>query len=195
MKQSKTVAKIWLLTGFLCSALVLLVVCTGLAGKTIVADPAGIPETANEVMDCIRYSNWEALSEMAYGCPSLVPATEEANSAQERIWKAYQESLQWTCPDDFALQDAYVTQKILVQCLDIHAVTGAMAEILSRSQASSAESEKQEQLLYSAAEQVLLEEMPVTEREITLTFLRENGRWLVIPDRELQALLSGFTAY
>ncbi len=195
MKQSKTVAKIWLLAGFLCSVLVLLVVCTGLSGKTIVADPAGIPEAANEVMDCIRYGNWEALSEMVYGCPSLEPVTGEANSAQERIWKSYQDSLQWTCPEDFAIRDAYVTQKIMVQCLDIHAVTDAMAEILSRSQTSSAESEKQEQLLYSAAEQVLLEEIPVTEREITLTFLRENGQWLVIPDRELQALLSGFTAY
>lgn len=194
MMQQKKCTLLWLGAGFLFCLLVFLVVFTGLSGKTIIADPAGVPEAADTVMNCIRSGSWETLSPMVSGCPSLAPGTGEADSAGQAIWEAYQDSLQWTCQKDLELQNGHVTLTVTVTCLDIPGVTSAMASMLADSQVSADEPENAAQILRSAAEQVLKDVTPVAEHEITLTFLRENGRWMVVPNRAFQSLLSGFTA-
>ena len=52
----------------------------------------------------------------------------------------------------------------------------------------------EEDLLAAAAETALSQDLPVLQKEITMTFVRVNGRWKLIPNNTLLALLSGFTA-
>ena len=191
--QAKKHALAWLAAGLLLSLLVFVVVLTGLSGGVVVTDPEGIPQAADMVMRNIQDGNWEALEAAVLGSPALAPRTGEADSAEALIWESYQESLQWTFQNGFDIQDAYVTQKITVTCLDIPGVTKSMSGNLDAEAA--ANPELKSQFLYAAAEQVLASECPVAEYEITLTFVREKGRWLLVPNSALQALLSGFTAH
>ncbi len=192
MLQTKKSALPWLTLGLLLSLVVLLVVSTGLTGQVTVTDSDGIPAAADAVMNSIRSGDWQALDEMIAGSPGIAPETGEENSVEQMIWKAYQNSLQWTCADTFHPDGRYVTLDISVTCLDIHGVTDAIAEILEESAAG----ENQRQLLlHSAAEQVLKSDPPVKTSQITLSFLREQRQWKLIPDRALQTLLSGFTVH
>lgn len=187
MVQRKNPALLWLGAGLLLSLLTLLVVFTGLAGNVLVTDPEGIPETADSVLKAVQTGDWKALEGLVSGNPPLVPATGEENTAEKAIWNAYQQSLTWVCGEGFEIRGPYVTQQVSVTCLDIARVTHAMAEILEDAPADAA-------ALLSAAEKILESDPPMVQREITLTFRRGNGRWQLVPNSALQALLSGFTA-
>lgn len=182
---------LWLAGGLLLSLSVLVVVFGGLTGRVLVTDAGSIPETADAVMTCVRTGDWDALQPLVSGNPDLEPITGEENTAENLIWNAYCQSLQWTYPEDFAVQDNHVTQQVAVTCLDIKGVTGIMREIMK---GSAAEPEDREQALFAAAQQVLASNAPVMQREITLHFVRENGSWQLIADNALLALLSGFTS-
>lgn len=190
MLQTKKSTLPWLAAGILLSLLIFLVVSGGLSGKVWIADSAGIPEAADSVMHSIRNGDWKNLSAMIAGNPGIAPVTGEQASAESMIWKAYQDSLQWTCADTYDLDGARVTQNIAVSCLDIRAVTDSMTEILAE---SAPDETNRIELLREAARQVLESDPPAATHQITLTFLREAGQWKLIPDRTLQMLLSGFT--
>lgn len=184
---------LWLTGGIIFSLLVLLVVSGGLAGNVTIADPEGIPEAAEAVMNHIREGSWQALEEMVSGHPGITPITGTPGSPEHRIYDAFRSSLQWTLEDTFELQGSYITQKLTVTCLDIQAVTEAMAAVMADTGSNTDLS--QQGLLQSAAQQVLEQELPVIQREVTLTFRREQGLWQLVANKELQALLSGFTVH
>ncbi|MBQ2927496.1 MAG: hypothetical protein IJD98_02875 [Oscillospiraceae bacterium] len=189
MTETKNRTRLWIAAGAVLSLLVILVTLGGLSGQVWVTDPGGIPEAADRVMTCICSNDWRTLESLAAGTPALEPMTGEENTAENRIWNAYRESLRWTCEEGFSLRGANVTQPITVTCLDISALTGMVAEILRESGVVNAGPEE----LSAAAEQALEQEMPVLQREITLHFCREGGEWKVIPNEALLALMSGFT--
>lgn len=191
MTATKKNTLLWSAAGFLLSLLVVLTVLGGLAGTVLVTDPEGIPEAADALLTTIRAGDWASLEALVSGDPALEPVPGDPDSAESRIWNAYRQSLQWSCEEGFDLQGSGVIQRVTVTCLDISAVTGKMAQILSRSPAS--DPQEQPQALLAAAEQVLSEELPTIQEEITLAFSRENGQWKAVPDNALLALLSGFT--
>lgn len=181
---------LWSAAGLVMSLLVLVVVAGGLQGDVFVTNPEGITQTADSLLFCVQNGNWEDLGLHISGNPSLDPNTEETDSAENRIWKAYQQSLQWVCAEEFEVQGPYVIQRVSITCLDISTVTRTMMQLLSESAAPQA----QDELLKAAAQQVLDTQSPTIQKELTLTLVRENGRWLVVPNSALLALLSGFTA-
>lgn len=193
MTQAKKHTLLWLAAGLLCSLLALLVVWTGLSGKVWITDPEGIPEAADAVMNSIRTGDWAGLTDMVLGSPALTPPAADADSAESRIWEAYRKSLQWTCAESFGVQDSSITQKVSVTCLDIPGVTDAISKILSDSGSDGFDTASQTELLRRAATQVLESQVPMLRREITLTFQREQGRWMLVPNHALLTLLSGFT--
>lgn len=183
---------LWFASAALCSLLVLLVVFSGLSGGVLVSDPEGIPEAADAVLNCICTGNWDALGDSVAGNPTLNPSTGEAHSAGKPIWEAYQNSLQWSIDKPFEIAGNHVIQPVTVTCLDIPGVAQAIATVLEHSGASASDPSERQRTLYAAAEQVLETDAPLTQYEITLTFLREKRQWLVLPDAAFQNLLSGF---
>lgn len=195
MKRAKITTFLWFSLGIFFALLVLLVVRSGLAGNVLVVDPEGIPEAADAVLNCIHTGNWQELEELVSGKPSLTPFTGEADSAEAILYDAFRESLQWTCEEAYRIQGSLVTQAMTVTCLDIRGVTDAMAVILAESNAFEATGQEQARLLQAAAKQVLETQTPITQSSITLTFRREQERWMLVPNNAFKTLLSGFTAH
>lgn len=190
MRNEKKRSILWSAAGLLLSLLALLTVFGGLAGRVLVENPDGIPKTADALMTCIRDGDWQTLKLLVSGNPDLEPVTGEEASAEKLIWDAYRQSLQWSCEDGYCVQEGHVVQCVSVTCLDIPTLTTQMAKILPRPADGAAAS----QFLRTAAEQALASDAPTVHREISLTLIHENGRWKVVPDSTLLALLSGFTA-
>lgn len=186
MTHAKYPTLFWLMAGTLCSIVLLVMVFSGLSGKVLVTDAEEIPAAADGILDAVHKGDWEILSSMVSGEMWLTPDTGAENSPENLLYEAYRKSLQWTVCHGFEIQGRYVSQKVTVTCLDISAVTHAMAENLDR---ASADDPK---LVSSAAEQILKSDPPYMQREITLHFLREKQQWRAVPDSALLALLSGF---
>ena len=184
MIKVKRLTLFWLILGLIFSLLVVVTVFTGLSGKVYIADPEGIHETAETLLQAVRTGDWEILDETILGQPSLVPATGEAESAQRILYEAYQNSLQWTIPYEFQIQGPYAILKITISCLDIMQVTREMAGI-PKDNSSAVD-------LQSAVETVLNTRPQTVQHELTLTFRREDHQWRVVPNSALQTLLSGF---
>lgn len=187
MTQERKYTILWFSTGLLCVFLALLVVITGLSGKVLVTDAEGIPEAADAVLNCIRTGDWDTLQETVVSSPVLAPFVGEDGSAENQIWKSYQKSLQWSCPEGFTVRGPYVIQKVSVTCLDIPEITHVIAGILEDPDIHTADA------IQYAAEQALGSDAARKQQEISLTFQRDGDKWLLIPDRAFQALLSGFT--
>ena len=190
MKRRTKRTFLWALAGLLFSLSVFLVVISGLSGKIRITDTAGILIAADSVMNAIHTGDWSTLELLVAEEYSLEPLAGEDGSAERIIWEAYQQSLQWNCAEKFDIDGAKVMQKVSVTCLDIPSLTGRMIEILPEI----ADDVAGEDLLSAAAEAALFEELPLLQKEITMTFVRMDSRWKLIPNNTLLALLSGFTA-
>lgn len=183
----------WTITGLLFALSVLLVVLSGLTGQTWITDSGGIPVAADAVMTAIRNGDWNTLETLVLNVQNLSPQVDGENSVQMLVWDAYLDSLQWSCLDTFEVQGAKVTQQLTVTCLDISTVTGYMAEILPEI-SDNALNITSDQALCQAAEAALSRKLPLTQHEVTLSFVRRDEWWKLVPNNALLALLSGFSA-
>ena len=195
MTKANKQTLLWLFAGLVFSLLTLLVIWTGLSGKVWITDPEGIPETADAIMDSIQAGDWAALEEMVLGNPELAPNVGVQGSAERMIWDAYRNSLQWSCEDPFRILGSLISQKVSVTCLDIPSVTDAISKTLAESDPAIFVDTAQTERLPIAAADVLESEIPMIRKEITLTFQRSQGRWVLVPNHSLQILLSGFTIH
>lgn len=189
MKRKTIKAMLWTIAGLAISLAVLLVVLSGFSGQIWITDSDGIRQAADQVLTCVHDGSWEELSSLVSGNPQLQPQTGEAGTPENLIWNAYCQSLQWSCADTFELQGSQITQKVTVTCLDIAALTRSMTEILGES----TDYTERDTALLDIAQQVLDTQMPVMQKELTLSFIRNDSRWTLIPNNSLLALLSGFT--
>ena len=192
MTKANKQTLLWFSAGLVFSFLTILVIWTGFSGKVWITDPEGIPETADAIMDSIQAGDWAALEEMVLGSPSLTPRVGAPDSAEKMIWDAYRNSLQWSCEDPFRIQGSLITQKVSITCLDIPSVTDTISKTLSSPDSTGIEAATQTELLRTVAAHVLESELPMIRREITLTFQRGMGRWMLVPNNALLILLSGF---
>ena len=192
MKHTYFPVRLWFAAGLLLSFLAFLVIWWGLAGRVFITDSEGLQDAANSVMNSIHTGDWATLTQLVAGNTALSPETGGEGSSEKLIWDSYCSSLQWTCADALTVHGPYVSLKVTVACLDIPGITESMAERMKSTPATV--SETQTQILKNAAEQILNTDAPRKEQEITLTFFREQKQWKLVPDRGLQALLSGFTA-
>lgn len=195
MTKANKQTLLWLFAGLVFSLLTLLVIWTGLSGKVWITDPEGIPETADAIMDSIQTGDWAALEEMVLGSPSLTPRVGAPDSAEKMIWDAYRNSLQWSCEDPFRILGSLISQKVSVTCLDIPSVTDAISKTLAESDPAIFVDTAQTERLPIAAADVLESEIPMIRREITLTFQRNQGHWMLVPNNALLKLLSGFIVH
>lgn len=176
--------------GILFCILVLVVVDSGLSGSTIITDPQGVPETAEKVMQCIRQGEWDSLSALTYGAPIPVPAVGADGTTEKYIWDAYQQSLQWSVGEELQVSGPCVSVNVALAYLDIQNVSEEMAQIMLET----SENNQQEQLLDHAVRQVLGMQPVSAKRDISLTFVREENQWKVVPNKALLEVFSGFTS-
>ena len=190
MKRRTKKAIAWMIPGLILSILVFLVVFSGLMGETRITDPYGITESAEKLLECVKAGDWKALNELTADTEQFQPQTGAEGSAEHLIWKAYQESLQWSFTENFETEGSQVALDVTVTCLDISGFTRSLTGIL----AESTDEDQREAALASAVREALDGEVPTIQRTVGLRFVRKDGQWKVVSNQALLALLSGFTA-
>ena len=195
MTKANKQTLLWFSAGLVFSFLTLLVVGTGLSGKVWITGPEEIPDAVDAVMTSIQTGDWVRLEEMISGNPELTPKVGAADSAEKMIWDAYRDSLQWSCEEPFRIHGSLITQKVSVTCMDIPGITDAISTMLSSSDSTGFDAATQTEFLHTVAAHVLESELPMICREITLTFQRNQGHWMLVPNNALLKLLSGFIVH
>ena len=192
MTNAKKQTLLWFSAGLVFSFLTILVVWTGLSGKVWITGPEEIPDAVDAVMTSIQTGDWVRLEEMISGNPELTPKVGAADSAEKMIWDAYRNSLQWSCEEPFRIHSSLITQKVSITCMDIPSITDAISTMLSSADSTGFDAATQTEFLHTVAAHVLESELPMIRREITLTFQRNQGHWMLVPNNALLMLLSGF---
>lgn len=192
MTKANKQTLLWFSAGLVFSFLTLLVIGTGLSGKVWITGPEEIPDAVDAVMTSIQTGDWVRLEEMISGNPELTPKVGAADSAEKMIWDAYRNSLQWSCEEPFRIHSSLITQKVSVTCMDIPGITDAISTMLSSADSTGFDAATQTEFLHTVAAHVLESELPMIRREITLTFQRNQGHWMLVPNNALLMLLSGF---
>ena len=192
MTKANKQTLLWFSAGLVFSFLTLLVIGTGLSGKVWITGPEEIPDAVDAVMTSIQTGDWVRLEEMVSGNPELTPKVGAADSAEKMIWDAYRDSLQWSCEEPFRIHGSLITQKVSITCMDIPSITDAISTMLSSADSTGFDAATQTEFLHTVAAHVLESELPMICREITLTFQRNQGHWMLVPNNALLKLLSGF---
>ena len=195
MTKANKQTLLWFSAGLVFSFLTLLVIWTGLSGKVWITGPEEIPDAGDAIMDSIQAGDWAALEEMVLGSPSLTPRVGAPDSAEKMIWDAYRDSLQWSCEEPFRIHGSLITQKVSITCMDIPSITDAISTMLSSADSTGFDAATQTEFLHTVAAHVLESELPMICREITLTFQRNQGHWMLVPNNALLKLLSGFIVH
>ena len=195
MTKANKQTLLWFSAGLVFSFLTLLVIGTGLSGKVWITGPEEIPDAVDAVMTSIQTGDWVRLEEMISGNPELTPKVGAADSAEKMIWDAYRNSLQWSCEEPFRIHSSLITQKVSVTCMDIPGITDAISTMLSSADSTGFDAATQTEFLHTVAAHVLESELPMIRREITLTFQRNQGHWMLVPNNALLMLLSGFIVH
>ena len=195
MTNAKKQTLLWFSAGLVFSFLTLLVIGTGLSGKVWITGPEEIPDAVDAVMTSIQTGDWVRLEEMISGNPELTPKVGAADSAEKMIWDAYRDSLQWSCEEPFRIHGSLITQKVSITCMDIPSITDAISTMLSSADSTGFDAATQTEFLHTVAAHVLESELPMICREITLTFQRNQGHWMLVPNNALLKLLSGFIVH
>lgn len=192
MTKANKQTLLWFSAGLVFSFLTLLVIGTGLSGKVWITGPEEIPDAVDAVMTSIQTGDWVRLEEMVSGNPELTPKVGAEDSAEKMIWDAYRDSLQWSCEEPFRIHGSLITQKVSITCMDIPSITDAISTMLSSADSTGFDAATQTEFLHTVAAHVLESELPMIRREITLTFQRNQGHWMLVPNNALLMLLSGF---
>ena len=195
MTKANKQTLLWFSAGLVFSFLTILVVWTGLSGKVWITGPEEIPDAVDAVMTSIQTGDWVRLEEMVSGNPELTPKVGAADSAEKMIWDAYRDSLQWSCEEPFRIHGSLITQKVSITCMDIPSITDAISTMLSSADSTGFDAATQTEFLHTVAAHVLESELPMIRREITLTFQRNQGHWMLVPNNALLKLLSGFIVH
>ena len=195
MTKANKQTLLWFSAGLVFSFLTLLVIGTGLSGKVWITGPEEIPDAVDAVMTSIQTGDWVRLEEMVSGNPELTPKVGAADSAEKMIWDAYRNSLQWSCEEPFRIHSSLITQKVSVTCMDIPGITDAISTMLSSADSTGFDAATQTEFLHTVAAHVLESELAMIRREITLTFQRNQGHWMLVPNNALLKLLSGFIVH
>lgn len=195
MTKANKQTLLWFSAGLVFSFLTLLVIGTGLSGKVWITGPEEIPDAVDAVMTSIQTGDWVRLEEMVSGNPELTPKVGAADSAEKMIWDAYRDSLQWSCEEPFRIHGSLITPKVSITCMDIPSITDAISTMLSSADSTGFDAATQTEFLHTVAAHVLESELPMIRREITLTFQRNQGHWMLVPNNALLKLLSGFIVH
>lgn len=195
MTKANKQTLLWFSAGLVFSFLTLLVIGTGLSGKVWITGPEEIPDAVDAVMTSIQTGDWVRLEEMVSGNPELTPKVGAEDSAEKMIWDAYRDSLQWSCEEPFRIHGSLITQKVSITCMDIPSITDAISTMLSSADSTGFDAATQTEFLHTVAAHVLESELPMIRREITLTFQRNQGHWMLVPNNALLKLLSGFIVH
>lgn len=208
MEKTKRSVILWSIAGAILSLCTLAAVIYGInSTPKVLVDSEALAASAEEVLECARSGDYDALSQLLYGTPDLGACPEKAENAESMIWYAFLDSIDYQVSQECYASGSGVALDIRIRCLDISAVTASLQAIAPELLLQTAQQEEDiydeqnnyresfiSEVLCAATAQVLAEEPQLLDRELTLTFTRSDGRWQVVPTESLLQLLSGYVS-
>lgn len=160
-----------------------------------------------QVLNCAASGDYETLETLLAGNATLGVPPAQDDTAQGLIWKAYQDSIKYHLRGLCAPVGSQMVQEVVITCLDIPALMEQMQTVAPELLKEKAAQFTEEREIYDeahnyreafladvmaeSARQVLANAKTV-ERELTLSFVRQDGSWKAVADEALLQLLSGF---
>ena len=211
MKQNKLPAKLWILAGIILSLLTLTVTVYGMHSTPAMAmNPDVVVDAVTETLDCVRSGDYEALGQMLYSAPDLGEAPTSTEDLESKILLTFLNSIQYRIGSDVRATDSGVSVDVHITCMDISALSTAMQEIVPDLMNQIANEIGDEKLVYNedhnyrddfidqvlrtAAEQVLADAPQTMDKDLTLDLVQSGGRWQVVPTDAFVKLLSGYVS-
>lgn len=208
MEKTKRSVILWSIAGAILSLCTLAAVIYGInSTPKVLVDSEALAASAEQVLECARSGDYDALSQLLYGTPDLGACPEKAENAESMIWYAFLDSIDYQVSQECYASGSGVALDIRIRCLDISAVTASLQAIAPELLLQTAQQEEDiydeqnnyresfiSEVLCAATAQVLAEEPQLLDRELTLTFTRSDGRWQVVPTESLLQLLSGYVS-
>lgn len=208
MEKTKRSVILWSIAGAILSLCTLAAVIYGInSTPKVLVDSEALAASAEEVLECARSGDYDALSQLLYGTPDLGACPEKAENAESMIWYAFLDSIDYQVSQECYASGSGVALDVRIRCLDISAVTASLQAIAPELLLQTAQQEEDiydeqnnyresfiSEVLCAATAQVLAEEPQLLDRELTLTFTRSDGRWQVVPTESLLQLLSGYVS-
>lgn len=174
---------------------------------------AEAPEEARSravaLMDAVCAGDYEQISAQLYGQPELGLDREAADQVGKLFWQALMESRSYTIVRECYATDDGIAMDVVLVGLDMDSVTGNLrsrAQVLLEQRVSQAADtseiyvdggEYREDfvmaVLEDAARDALREDAAMTQWELTLRFVYDEGRWWIRPDGEVLDAISGDT--
>lgn len=165
----------------------------------------GTPEAAQarteELMEAVCAGQFDRASALLKGSPELGMAPAQEDTAEALLWQAWLDSLRYEFLDDCYVTREGLARDVTVWGMDVEEATRAviaevellLPERLSGGQTASGDLSEDfvAQVVWDAAVKVLERELPEKSWTLTLTLEYADDRWAVLPDAQLQGLLSG----
>lgn len=208
MKHHKRLSNLLLALGTILAAVA---VCIALSAKNdapkMLQYPADAMTCAQEMVSRLEKGDYAGASQKMYGRPALGAAPDSANVAVELLWTEFLGSMDFAISDKCYVTDTGVAVDATVRMLDVPAVISSMEhyarELLGRRVAAAKDMSEiydsdnnfrqdiMDKVLRDATMQALSENTLVCQENITLNLIYEKGQWWVVPDAQLQSILSG----
>lgn len=162
---------------------------------------------AQELMDCICRSDYSGVSQQLQGHPDLGLDQQHEDAITAMLWQAYQSGCSYRFDGEMYSTETGLAQNVQFEALDLNMVlerAGALWPELLSAQLDSMESTnsvydengnlKEEvirQALFSAVEQVLQQDLPMTRTDLTLGLVYQDHQWLIKSDGVLLKIICG----
>ena len=177
------------------------------APAQLLRQPEGATRSVTALAEAVSDGDAQAARKLLLGAPELNLDYRGGNPLEAMLWDAYLKNL--SCSDAGLCYptDTGLSLDVTFRVLDMDAVTellGPASEQLLAQRLENAEDPDRfrdpnggyredfvQELLCTAAGQILSRELPMTEADLTVNLVYSDGQWLIQPDQRLVSVLSG----
>lgn len=177
------------------------------APPVLVGQPVAAIAQVEEMLSAVCSGDFETISSMLYGNPNLGICPEGTDPAEDLLWSAYLESMEFEIPGDCYAGDSGVAVDVRIRTLDISCAVDGLGDrarklLNSRMEMAESLSElydenndfRQEiiaEVLQEAMAESLKENKIYQEQTVVLDLVFEQGEWWILPDEDILNILSG----
>lgn len=163
-----------------------------------------------EMMDSICEGDFFAAAGMMYGRPDLGMIQQSEDPVNQAFWKAFVDSLDYELVGQLYATDSGLAQDVKIISLELETATeklGQRAKTLLQQGVEQAADTSEiydetngykesfvEEVILQAAHEALEEDTRYSYQTVTLQLIYSNGKWRIVPNRELLSAISGGTA-
>lgn len=205
MRNKDTNGKIWLISALVAAVAALVAVILGMGNHSfVVVSQSRLEEKVDAMLADARSGNLTDCSSRFAGANDLGEAP-SPDTARGKLWYAYLDSISYTADQGYHMEGDRLAFEIHLTCMDMEETLAQMNEVLPEIKKAQVKAkdkseifdengdlrpQMEEEILMEAVNQVL-PEAPCVERDMTVYFVRQQGKWMLQPTEGLIALLSG----